>query len=133
MRLATARYFDAKAIKESGLSPVASTVGFPKFPLGYDFAGLSPHIAPRGIFGRDLTEAAFRKQYRKRLDSFGPTRIMALLEAIADAEGTEGVVLLCFCDLEKGYCHRRLFAEWWEQSTGQEVPELAPAQAELEV
>ena len=124
MRIATARYFATDAIKESGLAPVASTVGFPKFPLGYHFAGTSPHVAPRGIFGRDLDEVTFRKLYYERLDSIGVKKIEDLLKAIAKAEDAKGVVLLCFCDLEKGYCHRRLFAEWWELNTGQNVPEI---------
>ena len=137
MRIATARYFAAEQIKASGLAPVASTVGFPKFPLGYHFAGLSPHVAPRGIFGRDLEEAAFRKLYYERLDSIGAKKIEDLLKAIAKASDAKGVVLLCFCDLDKGYCHRRMFAEWWELNTGQNVPEITAdglvSQATIEV
>jgi rubrerythrin len=42
------------------------------------------------------------------------------------------MVLLCYENVVKGErCHRRMFAAWWEKRTGEEVPELAPAQQEL--
>jgi hypothetical protein len=49
-----------------------------------------------------------------------------VLKAFATAHGSEGVVLLCFEDLTKPgeWCHRRSFAAWWDEKTGQKVDEL---------
>ena len=40
----------------------------------------------------------------------------------------ERLVLLCYEDLTKPglRCHRRLFANWWCENTGDVVPELEP-------
>ncbi len=124
LKLATARYFDSETIVESGLAPVATTVGLPKFGLKFQIAGTAVPIAPHGVFGKKLTEKEFTAGYFERLDSFGVEKIRTLLEAIAGTCDADGAVLLCFCKLDEGYCHRRLFAEWWETKTGEKVPEL---------
>ena len=49
-----------------------------------------------------------------------------MLQAIAHGSDAAGVVLLCFEKLAEKPCHRRLFAGWWEDKTGQPVPELCP-------
>jgi hypothetical protein len=33
------------------------------------------------------------------------------------------LVLLCHCDLARGFCHRRMLAEWISQHTGATIPE----------
>jgi rubrerythrin len=48
-------------------------------------------------------------------------------EDVSARHGGERLVLLCFEDVLAGEsCHRRTFAQWWEEQTGQEVPELDP-------
>ena len=78
MIVATAAYFDCAAIQASGLAPLASTVGSPKFALGYPFAGSAGPVAPLGIFGRGLEAEEFRRRYRARLDEFGVDRASCL-------------------------------------------------------
>ena len=37
------------------------------------------------------------------------------------------VVLLCYEDVRKGesdWCHRTIFADWWQEKTGEVIPEL---------
>jgi hypothetical protein len=42
------------------------------------------------------------------------------------------VLLLCYEDVLAGdWCHRKVFAEWWQEQTGQVVEELRPAQGSL--
>jgi hypothetical protein len=123
-RVATSRYFHTALVKESGLVPLATTVGNPKGRLGFELGGSVQPVAPHGAF-RIEDEAEFRQVYTARLDSFGVEAIGRLFAAFADAYNAEGVVVLCFCDVNgPGFCHRRVFAEWWEEKTGQEVPEL---------
>lgn len=130
--IATSRYWSTGLIAESGLVPVGHTVGAPRF--GAPEAGNIGMLAPHGI-DRVLAERPFRKLYVTRLERFGVQRIRAVLSAIADGHDAPGVVLCCFEDLTKPgeWCHRRMFARWWEQQTGEAVEELAPAQAALEV
>ena len=116
------RYQARDLILESGLAPVATTVGKPKFQLRYDLAGACALIAPLGVFGRGLSEEEFEAGYRERLDRFGVDQIRAELATLTGDR--PGCVLLCFCDLEKSCCHRRLFARWWKERTGEEVAEL---------
>lgn len=123
MLIATSRYHARDLILASGLAPVRVTVGAPKFPLGFDLAGASSMLAPHGAFGRDLDDQEFAAVYRQRLDRFGVDAIRSQLQTLAG--DAPGVVLLCFEDVHAGQsCHRRVFARWWEERTGEEVPEL---------
>lgn len=67
--------------------------------------------------------------YRARLDTAGVAAIRDELRQIARSAGSDRLVLLCFCDLSApppaGWCHRRMFATWWQERTGDAVPELA--------
>lgn len=130
--IATSRYFDTDLHAASGLVPVGHTVGAPRY--GSPDAGNVGILAPHGI-DRDLSEPAFELLYIARLERFGPEKIRKLLAAIADAYDAPGVVLCCFEDLRKPgqWCHRRMFAGWWFEQTGEHVRELEPAQAALEV
>ena len=123
MLIATSRYQGHSAILASGLAPVRVTVGAPRFRLGFDLAGACTMLAPYGAFGRDLDDEEFAAVYRQRLDRFGVDAIRSELKTLAG--DAPGVVLLCFEDVHAGQsCHRRVFAQWWQERTGEEVPEL---------
>jgi hypothetical protein len=66
-------------------------------------------------------EAAFERKYRAALDAKGIEYVRARLEEALD--GHEEAILLCHEKTGK-FCHRRLFAHWWREQTGQEIPEL---------
>lgn len=130
----TSRYWNKALIVRSGLAPVCASIGVPRFPVGYPLAGAVGMLAPFGILGED-DEAKFERLYRRRLDRFGVEKIRRVLTAIAKAGTVDtdppgqpyrGVVLLCYEDLAKPgeWCHRRMFAAWWEEKTGDPVPEL---------
>jgi hypothetical protein len=127
LQIATSRYFSkAQALVDaSGLVPIGHTTGPPRW--GAPEAGNIGMLAPHGI-DKELSEQEFTPLYVARLERFGVERIQAVLQAIADAYDAPGVVLLCFEDLTKEgeWCHRRVFADWWLQQTGEEVPELEP-------
>jgi hypothetical protein len=125
MTLATSRYAAREKVLASGLAPVRTTVGAPRFALGYKLAGNVSMIAPSGL--RSIEDRAeFEAVYRARLDGFGVDKIRAALEDVARAAGAAGVVLLCFEDLDDParWCHRTIFAAWWLEQTGEEVAEL---------
>ena len=125
--LATARYHDADLIIESGLAAVATSVGLPKFDLGYRIAHHAKLVAPYGLLDI-LDEDLFTRRYRERLARHGAEQIIRVLASIAVRERTAGVALLCFENVFKGeFCHRRVLAESIEQQTGRQVPELGAA------
>ncbi|MER7474889.1 hypothetical protein [Micromonospora sp. NPDC000018] len=75
-----------------------------------------------------MQEAPYRHIYLERLEAAGVDLISEQLAEIADVAGTDRLVLLCFCDLNvpppDNWCHRRMFAAWWEDQTTREVREL---------
>ncbi|WP_197697808.1 hypothetical protein [Micromonospora echinofusca] len=125
MKLFTSRY---QRFRPDQGAPVRTTVGAPRFPLPYDLAGFARVLAPSYAMLK-LDEAPYRYIYVERLEAAGVDVIADDLAAIADVAGDERLVLLCFCDLSvsppNAWCHRRMFAAWWQEQTGQEVPELA--------
>jgi hypothetical protein len=122
MQLATSRYAAGDLILASGLAPVATSVGLPKFATGYRIADHAKLLAPFGLLGID-DEDEFTRRYRERLDRYGAEKILRVLAAIARRENCGGVVLLCF-EPAGVFCHRRVLADWIEQKTGQRVSEL---------
>ena len=125
LTVATSRYQAREKIAASGLAPVRTTTGAPRFRLGYELDGNVAMLAPYGL--RSIEDRAeFEAAYGSRLDGFGVEKIRTALEAVARAAGAEGVVLLCFEDLDdpEQWCHRTIFAAWWREQTGEEVREL---------
>ena len=50
------------------------------------------------------------------------------LEKKSSENGKKPLVLLCWCSPGE-FCHRRIWADWYLEKTGQEVPELGFAEA----
>ena len=66
----------------------------------------------------------YTRVYRAYLESLGPEEVMARLEKKSTDNGGKPLVLLCWCSPGE-FCHRRVWAEWYLEKTGQEIPELA--------
>ncbi|MDQ8706814.1 hypothetical protein RCO28_30730 [Streptomyces sp. LHD-70] len=122
--LFTHRYRDFKA--EMGV-PVRITLSPPRWALPYSLDHKVTELAPsRAYFGSGRAE--FELAYRAQLDRCGVEALAARFQRIAVAAGDLRLVLLCFEDLaEPGeWCHRRMFAAWWQERTGGQVRELGP-------
>ena len=120
----TARYSNPR-VADPSCVPIAVSLGAPKFPLRYRVVATCMTLAPtREILAIDDKER-YRAKYRARLDAIGVDSIRAALAPFETPD--REIVLLCFEDLrEPGrFCHRRFFAEWWEERTGERVEELA--------
>jgi rubrerythrin len=82
-------------------------------------------LAPAGWMLGIKSDERFEKLYVAQLERLGVERISDLLQAISDEEGGKDLALLCYEDVHaREVCHRRMFARWWTEQTGQEVPEL---------
>jgi hypothetical protein len=117
--LATGRY---ATFRPSMGVPVQISLGRPKFPLDYELHEEIRELMPRGLLGKELSEEEFTRRYRDRLD-LGALR--AQFDAISKRHDGKRLVLLCFEDVKAGqFCHRRVFADWFHERTGQRVPEV---------
>jgi hypothetical protein len=117
----TSHYGNLAAIKPP-LVPVSISRGKPRYLKG----GWLKHVAP-GVTGRNydilapsakalkMDEAGYDLAYSMLLSGLNAAEVYAELG--------ENAVLLCFCN-PGAFCHRRLVAEWIEDSLGINVPEL---------
>lgn len=133
--LCTSRYSNADLILEAGALPVRITLGHPRFKLRYVLAGTCMALAPKGL--KDVKDDdEFERLYRARLESFGVEGIRRMLSDIAaphaQGDAVPLLALLCYEDLTKPgeVCHRRMFASWWTERTGQKVEELGGGRPE---
>lgn len=110
--------------------PVRISIGVPRFRLSYHKAGSGwvtiPELYPRPEYvqmPRDERDT-FRRRYQADLKGRTEAIRRRLDDTSRDYEGR--LVLLCFEKAVTGVldCHRRMFAEFWELLTGDEVPEI---------
>ncbi|MGA8724678.1 MAG: hypothetical protein WB565_06525 [Acidimicrobiales bacterium] len=105
-----------------------TTLGPPRFKLGYQLSANLRVIAPTRALFSIKDSAQFDAAYRDNLASIGTEEIRRQFAAVSEAHEGKGLVLLCFedvYDLGEFACHRRSFARWWEAETGQAVKELS--------
>lgn len=81
-------------------------------------------LAPRGWYW-NASDEEFLKAYRDQLDRYGVEHLSKIFTQLTEFGSGAPLVLLCFERLNKTPgCHRRMFAQWWQERTGEEVPEL---------
>lgn len=118
--LATSSY---KTFRPSLGVPVRITVYPPRFKLAYDLTEYVRELAPHGLLKLDGDE--FTRRYREQLDQLDLDALRAQFDAIQKRHDGKRVVLLCFEDVHAGeFCHRRVFADWWQERTGQLIREV---------
>lgn len=81
----------------------------------------------REYFRKGLPPGEFRDRYLADLNRIGAEKIAAVLRQVPVEDGR--LCLLCYEKTEAVtasplVCHRRIFAGWWQELTGREVPEL---------
>ena len=117
MQVFTARYFNRAIL---GHRAIQTSVVCPEW--------FHPHaqlheVTPDGWM-LNLPDGEWQKAYRAKLERVGVDAIRKALEAAA--AGAESIVLLCYEAVHKGeQCHRREFAKFWFEKTGETIDELA--------
>jgi hypothetical protein len=129
VKLYTSRYYDPRWKSPGatdGLAMVRITVGKPKHPLPYPLAAHIRELTPYKAF-RVKDPDQYRRLYLERLEHYGVETIRQQLLKVSTANDDADLVLLCFEDvlLPGEWCHRRIFADWWFEQTGETVEELA--------
>ena len=118
----TSYYTNYQAIQNSGLVPVRISRGSPRFRLPYELQWVVDELCPPSAIRR-LPVDEFEVAYLSGLQKIGVDKIA---KAMYDGCGPK-IILLCFCKPQLDgsiLCHRRMFADWWEEQTGELVEEL---------
>jgi hypothetical protein len=134
-----------KAGHDLPVLPVVTSVGLPRYIAEARDWHKAAVLAPYGIVGKTDSQVDFEDLYRARLDKKGVEFIHETLLNIWSAqnpgswsdtplEERKPLVLLCFEDLDAGeWCHRRMFAAWYELKTTQVIPDLNTVEAVMAV
>lgn len=90
-------------------------------------------LTPRADYLK-APDDVFNARYYNQLDNMGVDLLRERFAALAKEHDATTLVFLCFERLGKDrtgkpvsvgtYCHRRMFAAWWQRHTGEIVPEL---------
>jgi len=124
----TGRWYSAWQARKAGnygFQQVRISVSAPRYWPG-------PHpsiqeLAPYGLM--ELDDQKFEQAYDRRLTRHGVDQIDRLLGELVRSYAPKPIVLCCYEDVSNdkpnGYqsCHRRLFANWWEDQTGDRIDE----------
>jgi hypothetical protein len=111
--------------------PIRSTVGYPRF-WRHGRLWHAKEITPYGIFGKGLAHDEGRRRYLARLDHYADA-ILTDLAALARQHPGQALCVLCFEDVTSGQvCHRRWFAEWFEDCFDLVVAELTAPRADYD-
>lgn len=127
LTLATCNYHAFRS--DMGI-PVRTSNGTPKY---WPHNGILPHwSAVTPDYPLDLPFDRFRDRYQRKLAASGLERLRDDMETVYEAGRIDWpsnrLVLLCFENIAKPgvWCHRTMFREWWQEQTGETVPELGP-------
>ena len=103
---------------------VRTSLGKPKYlKTAVDDWPTLPAATPHGSYFH-AENSEFDRRFLAQLEKHGIQAITEQLERIREARHIRPLVLLCFEWKPGTECHRRLFAQWWLEKTGEEVPEL---------
>jgi hypothetical protein len=122
----TARYPN-KQITNRKHVPIAISRGLPRWGIRhYQIEYRLWQLAPsKLLLQADFTKGKFKAEYIQQLnENVDILYLQAQFKAMA---GNRDPVLLCFenLDIKGNWCHRRFFAQWWQEKTKEEVNELA--------
>ncbi len=132
MKLFTSRYSNPNLAPKNELVKVGITLGKPKFRLNYSVAEFVRMLAPHGSIFHLNDPVDFIPAFLFQLDRTGVDKIQAKLQQISGHYDGRDLVLLCFEDCRpiagtnvmKDWCHRLVFAQWWQDRVEEEVLEL---------
>jgi uncharacterized protein YeaO (DUF488 family) len=84
-------------------------------------------IAPTWDMVKMTNQNVYREAYFERLNTLDVNNLKKILEHLSS---NKPIVLLCYENLQKPgqWCHRTMFAEWWQTKTGEVIEELPTKQ-----
>ncbi len=122
-------YYASHAIDPARHIPVGISLGGVRWKIPYQVGSRVRELMPEQHMLRELRSdpPAFAAAYRAKLDRIGVAAIQRRLASLQSGDPGKELILLCFEHLDKPgeWCHRRVFADWWAEQTGETIPELA--------
>lgn len=102
---------------------VRTSLGKPKF-FDHPFVSVNS-VMPRGNMLK-MGFNQYRETYMSLLDSNAQAIENAMIE-LSEMYPNQTLVLMCFENVSKkdSWCHRTMFAKWWEDRTGVKVHEIS--------
>lgn len=116
--IATASWFAYRP--DMGLA-IRASLGMPKKGFAHPLEELRV-ATPHPSYFR-ASDEEFERRFLEQLNRAGVVTIRRKLQEFADSHGATTVVLLCF-ERDRADCHRGMFAQWWEDQTGERIEEL---------
>ena len=131
-------YYQNKALDASKHMIVQTSNGHPRWGVQpeYQLDSLKPPLA---LMAADIPVDVFAEHYRIHLNTIGVEQIREELKQLNEVAAKTGreAILCCFESLKKEgqHCHRRIFADWWFEKTGEAVAEFntEPTQIQTEL
>jgi hypothetical protein len=105
--------------------PVRISLGRPKYKTQVDVDVNVWELTPHPSYFRASPEE-FDRRYTAQLDRVGVVELWKQLRVLDDGRP---LVLLCF-ERNGDDCHRRRFADWWLEQTGEIVSEIGQVEAQ---
>lgn len=123
IKIFTSRYSNPE-LRSGKYTVVGVTRGLPKFNLGYILTDDIKDFGPPGYLFHENDRFVFTPKYFAYMDSIGIERVEHILSRYK-VYGKD-IVLCCYEDVREPneWCHRLVFAEWYEQKTGCKINEL---------
>jgi len=120
----TSRYFAQNLLTSGVVVPVRISQRPPIIPLPYELAGVARTLTPDWkTTGQNWD--VYCPTYWTKLERVGVEGIARELAEISKENDDKALALLCYEDLLRGHrCHRVIFSLFWEQHTGERIPEL---------
>lgn len=109
-----------------GIVPVRISIGLPRFlPDITNSSAAINDLMPWGLF-KIADREEFTRRFRHRLHVKGPDLIQQQFDYLLEAYTPRSLMLCCYENLHKPgeWCHRRTFARWWHDKTGQVIHDL---------
>jgi hypothetical protein len=124
--LFTGRYAAIRDVPAGLIVPVRASVGVPRFIKAARSFPAIHELMPYGCLFKidDLEEFTWR--YRRRLEKHAAVIDARLAELHREYPGRP-LVLCCFEDLSRTWCHRRVWADWHAERTGVVIEEFTAA------
>jgi len=117
-KIYTSRYNNRKLKDFDGVK-VQISMRLPEWYLGYVPERIKL-LEPRGVEWDENFEA----NYRKQLEKIGVEAIEREFQRLWSEYPDKPIILLCFENVYEKDCHRRMFARWWQENTGETIEEL---------
>lgn len=123
MKIYTSYFAQVAKLRNAGIVPI----GIALYPPKYYHGSHIQWLAPKSFMLSGLTDEDYEKKYRELiLDNIN----LRLLESTLMQMGEGRDVALCCYEKPGDFCHRHIFAKWFEEKTGIKIEEFGTAMAQ---